>query len=165
MPEFFIVVWVRHESLFLPDEWLHLSLFPLNDLSHGLIEEITSGIHAGLSILLALGSVSSSAARNGSRLTDHSTLHVGNPSIWTLIALSREVGLHLHLDGPTSGDSSCMVLRVFDHRILNYKIIVKLLVGHRVGLGQLDRGVREPGEPLIVLHVTLRGVCGGCEIR
>ena len=70
----------------------------LNDLSHGLVEEIAGGIHVGLSILRAL------------------------------------------------------------------KIIVELLVGHRVGLGRLDGGIWEPREPRIVWHVTLRGVSGGREI-
>lgn len=61
MLEIFIELWVLHE-LFLPDEWLHLTLLSINNLGHGLVEEITGGIHSCLTVLWACGSRISSSA-------------------------------------------------------------------------------------------------------
>ena len=57
-----VVVRVLHEALFLPDEWLHLALLSLDDLGHGLVEEVSSGIHSPWRVFLALGSIPLGAA-------------------------------------------------------------------------------------------------------
>ena len=72
----------------------------------------------------------------------------------TLIGISRHIGLHLNLDGPTSGNSPWMCLNVLNHRILNDKIVVELL-GDRVGLAQGYATVWETGESLIRLEMAL----------
>lgn len=155
---FVIEVWVLHEVLLLSDEWLHLTLLTLHDLGHGLVEEITGRIHSCLSIFRASQSAPSSTTRDGPRLTDGRTLEVRNPLVRTLIALSSHVGLHLDLDGSSSGDaglSSWVRSTVFNYRILNNKIIVELL-GYRVGLGHGDSTGREAGESnLIGLEMAL----------
>ena len=44
---------VWHEILFLPDEWLHFTLLSLDDLGHGLVEEVAGGKHSILTIVLS----------------------------------------------------------------------------------------------------------------
>lgn len=127
MTKLFIEVWVLHEVFLLPDEWLHLPLLSLNDLGHGLVEEVAGGVHSSLSIVLWIeGSISSSATGNRPRCTNCRILEVGNPLVRTLIGFSH-MGLHLNLECPSSGNSPWVSLTIFNHRILNYKIIVELL--------------------------------------
>ena len=83
------------------------------------------------------------------------TLEVGQSLVRTLVTFSRHIRLHLQLDCPTSRNSPWISLAIFNHRILNYKIIVELL-RDRVGLGHGNGAIMETGESQIgLLEVTL----------
>lgn len=151
------VVRVLHEALLLPDEWLHLALLPLDDLGHGLVEEVASGIHSPGRVFLAVGAVPLGAAGDGPLVAVHAVLEVRHPLVGTLVARRAQMRLHLNLDCPTSGDPSLLLLVTFDHRILNYKIIMELL-RHRIGFGHRGALHLEVVEALLNLVVGLSGI-------
>lgn len=155
--EILVEVWML---LFLPDERVHFPLLPLDDLGHGLVEEVPCGVHASLTIFLAERSVSSRTIRYGSRLVaDSGALEVRNPLIWALVGVTGHVWRHLDLEGSSSGYSSG--IRVLDPRILNYIVILHLL-WHRIGFVHRDRTiVREIGESWILMVEVVVELIGG----
>ena len=116
-----------YEALFLPNEWLHLTLLSLEDLGHGLIEDVAGGIHSPWRIFQALGSIPLGATLNGPLMAVDTVLEVSHPLVRTLVARRGQMRLHLNLDCPASRNPPLLIFFVFNYRILNNKFILELL--------------------------------------